>query len=434
MGLVNGGLELLSTCWSTMDLAWTVDSSHAALAIHAPNRPTPVLSFDHPDRAPRAILHRHPVDILIWDHSQDDPALGSEAADPQVTRWIAHCDQASRPSLVVELWGASASMHSLGPLSKPVRKAFRAQGYSQRSFQASGTALGGAVTQERLVIVYFQDSQLSPTLVRDWSPPLHSVHAARPMSNLLKPFGVPRNAYHHLSRHRPLDPSCHIPDSVTSPMPSAVGAWISTPLGVRRLLPDELAKGLGVPSDWLLATHVLPARFLNYLVGTHIWEALGIVLGPLLENRSSPEGATHKSTLPPGGTVGRVVPTTCPNTKLFTVGSTPALAEASTELSSDTARMHLLDSVAVTRSPSALDKEPPALAEAPTKSTGGGMLACGASSRGSTLKESGPGESQAGLADDGCAPRHSPQRSPEFTAGLTLVWPCLFRHRRTTVT
>ena len=74
MGLVNGGLELLSTCWSTMDLAWTVDSSHAALAIHAPNRPTPVLSFDHPDRAPRAILHRHPVDILIWDHFAGRPS------------------------------------------------------------------------------------------------------------------------------------------------------------------------------------------------------------------------------------------------------------------------------------------------------------------------------------------------------------------------
>jgi hypothetical protein len=307
MGLVNGGLALVSTCWNNVKMDWMVDPDSTALRECAPGQPRPVLHFDHTDRAPKNILERHPVDILLWDHSSEDPAKVLDRGDPLVTTWLKRCDAARRPSLIVELWGASAAMHANGPLSKPVRKVFRSQGYSQRSFHAADTALGGAVSQERLLVVYFNDMRLPEDVVQSWDPPDPSLHPARPMSNLLKPHSIPRLAYHNVRRHRPLNAMRRIPNSVTDPMPASVGAWIDTPLGIRKLLPEELAKGLGVPSGWMLPSKEIPGRFLNNLVGTHIWEALGTSLVPVLQQRSSLRGASNKlPTPPPSGIYGGV--------------------------------------------------------------------------------------------------------------------------------
>jgi hypothetical protein len=181
-------------------------------------------------------------------------------------------------------------MYPKGPLGKPTRKAYLALGYSQRSFHAAGTALGGAVSQARLVIVYFDSQSIPLQVIREWVPPVASTHASRPMSNLLRPHGVPREAYFHADRHRPVTEA--VPSSTTCSMPCAVGSWIDTPRGIRKLLPDELAKGLGVPLEWTNSGTPLPARYLNHLVGTHIWESLGAAIEPLLGTRPSPERAT----------------------------------------------------------------------------------------------------------------------------------------------
>jgi hypothetical protein len=61
-------------------------------------------------------------------------------------------------------------------------------------------------------------------------------------------------------------------------MPSSVDAWIQTPTGLRRLLAEELAKGLGLPSDWTRPDVSLPASHLNHLVIILIWEALGALI------------------------------------------------------------------------------------------------------------------------------------------------------------
>jgi hypothetical protein len=110
------------------------------------------------------------------------------------------------------------------------------------------------------------------------------------MLNLLRTHGVPRDAYFHSDRQRP--PNGPVPSSTTCAMPSTVGSWIQTPRGVHRVLPDELAKGLGVPSEWMIPGKMLPARYLNHLVGTHIWESLGASIEPVLAYRPTPERAT----------------------------------------------------------------------------------------------------------------------------------------------
>jgi hypothetical protein len=103
------------------------------------------------------------------------------------------------------------------------------------------------------------------------------------MSNLLRPFGIPRTAYDLPWSER----NRSAPDSGSDPMPSHLGAAIRTRQGARRLLPDELAKGLGVPAEWGDLT-AFPGSLLNHLTGIHTWEAIGRVVSPLFNTR--PEG------------------------------------------------------------------------------------------------------------------------------------------------
>ncbi len=69
--------------------------------------------------------------------------------------------------MLIEVWAAKAAMYHKGPLGKSTRKAYLSLGYSQRSFHANGTALGGAVSQARVVIVYFNLEHISLKDIRD---------------------------------------------------------------------------------------------------------------------------------------------------------------------------------------------------------------------------------------------------------------------------
>jgi hypothetical protein len=60
-------------------------------------------------------------------------------------------------------------------------------------------------------------------------------------------------------------------------MPAQSGSWISDGELARRLLPDELAKGLGVPTQWGSLERVTP-RSMGGQPCSHIYEWLGNVL------------------------------------------------------------------------------------------------------------------------------------------------------------
>jgi hypothetical protein len=68
------------------------------------------------------------------------------------------------------------------------------------------------------------------------------------------------------------------PDSLTDSMPSNPGAWIRTPTGTRRLLNDELAKGLGAPKAWWLHDRYPTTKATRATVALHILEALSPML------------------------------------------------------------------------------------------------------------------------------------------------------------
>jgi hypothetical protein len=113
--------------------------------------------------------------------------------------------------------------------------------------------------------------------------PSQSVQLGRqgPWPTFLRHCNVPSTAYQipWSERDRPA------PDSGSKSMPPRLGSAIQTRQGVRRLLPDELAKGLGVLAEWGDPT-AYPGSMLNYLPGIHTWEAIGRAISPLFEQRT----------------------------------------------------------------------------------------------------------------------------------------------------
>jgi hypothetical protein len=152
-------------------------------------------------------------------------------------------------------------------------------GYCQRCALVSNTDEGGAVSSDRLCTLYTLHQSL-PTSDPEFYDPFTEAltlgaNGPRAMSNLLRPFGIPRTAY-DLSWS---EINRLAPDSGREPMPPQLGAAIQTRQGVRRLLPDELDKGLGVPAEWGDRT-AYPDSLLNHLLGIHIGRLLAEISAP----------------------------------------------------------------------------------------------------------------------------------------------------------
>jgi hypothetical protein len=170
-----------------------------------------------------------------------------------------------------------------GGRDKGLRKQMLALGYCQRCALVSNTDEGGAVSSNRLVTSYTLIRSFPTSDPETYDPfaealTLGTTGPPRAMSNLLRPCNVPRTAY-----HLPLsEKNRSAPDSGRDPMPPRLGSAIQTRQGVRRLLPEELAKGLGVPAEWGDMT-AYPGALLNCLIGIHTGEAIGRVISPLFE-------------------------------------------------------------------------------------------------------------------------------------------------------
>ena len=108
-------------------------------------------------------------------------------------------------------------------------------------------------------------------------------YTPRPMSNLLRPFGIPYKAYGRCS-----EKPTSAPDAKYEPMPARVGAWIQTERGVRKLLVDELAKGLGIPKSWGGNPELVPSNLVTNLTSVHIWESLAPIVAAVQRCPSIP--------------------------------------------------------------------------------------------------------------------------------------------------
>jgi len=99
------------------------------------------------------------------------------------------------------------------------------------------------------------------------------------MSNCLRPTGA-GPFFDSLHSHSCETPS-RVPDTGRDPVPSSPGQWIHTSKGFRRVHPDEFAKGLGVPKQWMPSPLNLPSRSVKHLTGVHLWEGVSSCLDSL---------------------------------------------------------------------------------------------------------------------------------------------------------
>jgi hypothetical protein len=128
--------------------------------------------------------------------------------------------------------------------------------------------VGGAIVQVQLMVarVKYEWSHLWI-----WNPQENKADLPRPMSNLLIPPGLVK-PYHYVEGRR------GDPHALTDPMTGSVGAHIKTERGVRRVLPEETGRGLGIPKEWRIEPKDMTQGWLNRTTSLFHWEYLAPTL------------------------------------------------------------------------------------------------------------------------------------------------------------
>lgn len=273
VGIYQGGVSLLQEAWSGAEIVFEVDTNIKSLSARFPHRPRATEFSCTPAKAPTTLFDRHQVEVFAADHSGDKT---SQYNAPQWHAWLESCDKSHLPRIIVQLWQAQAAAEDLGPVSKLHRKPLERLGYTTRFQFLDGSRCGGAVSQTRLAAISFLTPGYSEDEFASLANPLDL--DPRPMANCLRPFGGGP-----LATINPSATELKVAYSVTDPMPSKAGSLIRTPGGYRPLFADELAKGLGIPSNWMtMSPRAIKSREVDHLPGVHLWEAIGRSLGPFL--------------------------------------------------------------------------------------------------------------------------------------------------------
>jgi hypothetical protein len=203
------------------------------------------------------------VDLLVVERGYLHQPTATYASQPWETL-ICDTPHDKRPRVVIESWPPNAQAWTKGPVCKTSTTRWQQMGYVSCCRHIGATHAGGAILQSRLLVVRIQ-LQWSHLWV--WATEETELNLPRPMSNLLTPPGlVPRNAY--------VKGLKGMPDATTCPMPERLGAFIQTEKGARRVTPEELTRGIGVPRTWSLPLTVLTDGVLRQMTSVFHWENL----------------------------------------------------------------------------------------------------------------------------------------------------------------
>ena len=158
-------------------------------------------------------------------------------------------------------------------------------GYVGQEWFLASHEQGGAVYQERLVEVYVQSkNQCLKNLPQCPGP---QGLPPRPMSNLLRSHGIPPQdrAKRHLTQRFPEPDLSNHPHHLVGLvgghpiygnqgcMPDKIGRWVDDGVNIRKLRAAELAKGKGLPGEWV-AKGQEPELSYSVVTGAtsvHIW-------------------------------------------------------------------------------------------------------------------------------------------------------------------
>ena len=299
-GIVDGGLELGRLATSKLKLQWTV---------RRPGPPPPSWGVEPQEiyngypRLPPTVIEQCPVDLLLaeYSHLQQSHTEGPKSLEVALSR----CVSARRPLYVVEAWDPGSAMWRQGPVAKLTVTRWKELGYATRCRKVNATAAGGALDQERLMVIRSRGPLGDPF---EWAS--LETGSSRVMSNLLTPPGlVPSRCY------RP-EPLTSPPHSLQQAMPSTAGKLIRTPQGVRRLEVDEFIRGLGgTPEGRPCFGHHPLRNMANRSTSLFHWEyVLGVIAkehsrrDTLGDTTHGPQRAHETSPLPQPGVQGNTTP------------------------------------------------------------------------------------------------------------------------------
>ena len=106
------------------------------------------------------------------------------------------------------------------------------------------------------------------------------------MSNMLRFRNIPSKAY----VRRTQQAGATIADASTKPLPSKIGGLIRTIKGVHRVLPDEYARGTGVPKAWMQDETKVRADQAGHTTCINIWEAVAETIRQSFNGTNHTEG------------------------------------------------------------------------------------------------------------------------------------------------
>jgi hypothetical protein len=247
VGLVDCGLPLCRATWTHAQVSWEIDPRVRSRTTTLPECPSPQVTYASMSKSPAQLLKSKPVDLLVIDHSHRGGAsdfFSRERRGERVwTEWLLH----AQPARIVEIWRETDIPTVVEMSGKVHRKKISSYGYFSQHQIVRATEVGGSVKHARMIVIHTKLSIAQPCkdMSGGWDPNPTSRRQPRPMSNLLRPAGlVPRASWNPA---RAID---ELPCRERDPMPARAGTWISDGGRSRRLLPEELAKGLGVPKSW----------------------------------------------------------------------------------------------------------------------------------------------------------------------------------------
>jgi len=247
------GLDLTAEAWPSLTQVFSA-GSHDAYA-SCPGRPTcPLLPAV--DRLRKGALSSTPVDLLV---------LG-DLSPERLQGWLGRVKNTElKPKLILEFWDPYWVLKETGPMAKQTVTKWSREGYQTTCRTLNGLQVGGVVDRAWLVV-----ARIPADALNGWAWPHFPAQVIRPMSNCLRPTGVPWSAYHVKPKHQ----DGPIPHADEDSMPARPGSFIRTDQGTRRLLHDELAKGLGVPKTWIGDCYPDGGTFCSIRWLSIFWKAL----------------------------------------------------------------------------------------------------------------------------------------------------------------
>ena len=256
-GTYGGGFPLISAAWEGMEHILEINAN---VKQEDSNMPSAKYTYTGL-RCQRNLLQRHPVNILVVEAGLKSQSHISQKGE----HWelmIQSTEETKRPQLIVEAWAERAINWEYGPAGKASQIRWQKQGYATRMQRVDAQDLGGAIIQPRLLVVRI----LEP---RKWIwDTINPSSQRRPMSNLLTPPGL----LYQRARQYYSKVQGNVYEAHRDPMPETPGRWIRTDRGIRRLLAEEVARGLGVPKSWHVNPNDYTTKKLQATTSVYHWE------------------------------------------------------------------------------------------------------------------------------------------------------------------